>query len=104
MPDHRSPEAQVYRAWYKTRAWQILRQSQLTAQPLCRMCDSQGYVTAASVVDHIKAHKGDRIAFFDPSNLQSLCKPCHDRHAQRRDRTGREAPAIGLDGWPVGDP
>jgi hypothetical protein len=32
--------------------------------------------------------------------VQSLCKPCHDRHAQRRDR-GADITPTGLDGWPV---
>lgn len=65
------------------------------------MCGAEGRVTAANVVDHIKAHKGDRVLFFDASNLQSLCPSCHNRHAQSRDRTGRLRPVIGLDGWPV---
>jgi hypothetical protein len=64
------------------------------------MCAQEGYVTAATVVDHTIAHKGNEAIFWDQSTWQSLCKPCHDRHAQSRDRTGFEKPLIGLDGWP----
>ena len=57
--------------------------------------------TAATVVDHMMAHKGNLDLFYDPDNLQPLCKPCHDRHAQRRDR-GRPTIAFGVDGRPIG--
>lgn len=36
-------------------------------------------MVAASEVDHIVPHKGDRGLFFGKSNLQSLCKQCHSR-------------------------
>jgi 5-methylcytosine-specific restriction protein A len=101
MPDYRSPEATAYRAWYKAKAWRVLRLQQLRTEPLCRMCRDEGRVTAANVVDHMVPHRGDHVLFHDPANLQSLCKPCHDRHAQSRDRTGKLRPVIGLDGWPV---
>jgi 5-methylcytosine-specific restriction protein A len=52
------------------------------------MCKDIGDVTGASVVDHIKPHKGDYELFWDADNHQALCKPCHDRHKQRQDRTG----------------
>ena len=32
----------------------------------------------ASVVDHIKPHKGDYDLFWDEANHQALCKRCHD--------------------------
>ena len=33
----------------------------------------------ATVVDHIKPHRGSWPLFIDPANHQSLCKRCHDR-------------------------
>ncbi|MDD4570646.1 MAG: HNH endonuclease signature motif containing protein [Tepidanaerobacteraceae bacterium] len=42
-------------------------------------------ITPATVVDHIKPHKGDVKLFFDINNLQSLCKTCHDRKTAKED-------------------
>lgn len=64
--------------WYDTREWAALRASQLRAEPECRLCAKVGRVRPAVVVDHIIPHKGDRMLFFDPHNLQSLCRRCHD--------------------------
>ena len=38
--------------------------------------------------------------FFDPANLQTLCKGCHDRVKQGVEKRGFDR-EIGLDGWPV---
>ncbi|WP_338080605.1 HNH endonuclease signature motif containing protein [Cohnella luojiensis] len=38
-----------------------------------------GRVVAATVVDHIKPHKGNKILFWDKNNWQPLCKQHHDR-------------------------
>ena len=62
------------------------------------MCQREGRVTAATVVDHKIPHKGDQRLFWDPANWQSLCKPHHDRDKQREER-GRFQ-AVGADGWP----
>ncbi|MBM1688832.1 HNH endonuclease [Sulfitobacter geojensis] len=40
----------------------------------------------ATVVDHIVAHRGDKVRFWDRSNWQPLCKPCHDRRKQKQER------------------
>jgi 5-methylcytosine-specific restriction endonuclease McrA len=95
MADSRSPQAQVYRRWYWTPQWRATSKAQLKLEPLCRMCDAVGRVTPATVCDHIQDHKGDAALFWDRSNHQSLCKPCHDGPK----RTGRMG--IGVDGWPV---
>lgn len=100
MPDHRSAEAQLYRPWYKTRAWQVTRRRQLQEEPLCRMCKAEGRVTAATVVDHITPHKGDRALFFSADNLQALCKRHHDGEKQSEERRGYSS-RVGLDGWPT---
>jgi 5-methylcytosine-specific restriction endonuclease McrA len=39
-----------------------------------------------TVADHIDPHRGDRVKFFDPANLQCLCKACHDGAKQREDK------------------
>ncbi|HHR5499154.1 TPA: HNH endonuclease [Klebsiella pneumoniae] len=45
-------------------------------------------VISATVVDHIKPHKGDETLFHNPDNLQSLCKRCHDSVKQRMEKGG----------------
>lgn len=77
-----------WRWLYKTGRWQRLRQAQLTAEPCCKYCDAAGRVTAATIVDHIVPHKGDEALFFDPDNLQSLCKSHHDSTKQREEHKG----------------
>jgi 5-methylcytosine-specific restriction protein A len=42
------------------------------------MCEQRGRIVAASVVDHIQPHKGNVTLFWDATNLQALCKGCHD--------------------------
>lgn len=73
---------------YKTAYWQSLRRQQLLCEPLCRFCKQLGQLVRATVVDHVIAHKGDEELFSDPENLQSLCKPCHDGHKQRQEKSG----------------
>ena len=67
-------------------AWQRLRLAFLAVNPLCRMCQAKGQVTAASVVDHVVPIRLAPERRLDWSNLQSLCKPHHDRDKQREDR------------------
>lgn len=43
------------------------------------MCDLDGDVVAATVVDHIVPHRGDKVAFWDHDNWQALCKRHHDK-------------------------
>lgn len=64
------------------------------------MCLELEDVTPADTVDHVTPHKGDERLFWDPSNIQSLCAPCHSRHKQREER-GTARPPIGLDGYPI---
>lgn len=42
----------------------------------------RGRRVPARVTDHIKPHKGNPVLFWDPNNLQSLCKPCHGSEKQ----------------------
>ncbi|QCN96656.1 HNH endonuclease (plasmid) [Azospirillum argentinense] len=76
------------RALYKTARWRTLRAAQLAAHPLCQCeaCDEgRRRITPATVVDHIRPHRGDEGLFFDPANLRSMAKPCHDRKTARDD-------------------
>lgn len=59
--------------------WQKKKSSYLRRHPLCCACLQQGVYTKATVVDHIIPHRGDKFLFWDESNWQSMCKPCHDK-------------------------
>lgn len=102
---------------YTTMRWRRIRKQQLLKEPFCRfcaqgMCDHGGKrlnatfngksivcKTFATVADHVTPHRGDAALFWDTTNLQSLCKLCHDSIKQRMERNNK--PQIGLDGWPI---
>ncbi len=60
------------------RKWQKESKAFLAANPLCVRCKAKGKYTKATVVDHIKPHRGNNELFWDRSNWQPLCKHCHD--------------------------
>lgn len=73
-----------YHAWYSLPVWtDELRPAQLLREPWCRECARQGRRVRATVVDHVRPHKGDWALFTDPANLQSLCKRHHDQKTAR---------------------
>lgn len=61
------------------RRWQKARRRFLNANPLCVMCDRINVVTEATVVDHIRPHRGNQDIFWDQDNWQALCKRHHDQ-------------------------
>jgi 5-methylcytosine-specific restriction protein A len=61
---------------YNTR-WDKARKTFLMRSPLCVMCQKEGRVTPARVVDYIIPHKGDTALLWDTSNWQGLCFPHH---------------------------
>lgn len=76
-----------WRKWYGLAEWKALRIETFRRDGFkCRMCLRIDGNTSRLVCDHIKPHKGDRELFFDPVNLQTLCKPCHDGAKQRIER------------------
>lgn len=85
---------------YNLKAWQDLREWQLSQEPLCEFCKLWGRVTPASVVHHETPHRGDRALFFDPENLKSLCAPCHDSLGAEQDDKGFHS-LFGEDGEPL---
>lgn len=64
--------------------WQKYRKQFLARNPLCRECEKQGQVKAATDVDHIQAVTGpDDPLFWEPSNHQALCHECHSAKTAR---------------------
>jgi 5-methylcytosine-specific restriction endonuclease McrA len=61
--------------------WDRERAAYLKANPTCRCCPAP-----ATVVDHIKPHRGDRRLFWNRSNWQPLCTSCHSRRKQAEER------------------
>ena len=72
------------------RRWQEERAGWLRQHPLCgdrlignsdehSLCLKLKRITAAQVVDHIIPHRGDMELFWNNTNWQSLCDPCHNK-------------------------
>ena len=68
-----------------TNQWARASKAFLAQNPLCRRCAEEGIVQAARITDHISPHKGDMVLFWDVTNWQPLCKPCHDAKTARED-------------------
>jgi 5-methylcytosine-specific restriction protein A len=69
------------------RPWRRLRESILQRdQHLCLPCKAKGRYTQADEVDHVvpEAEGGTD----DRSNLQSICKPCHDEKTKAEQARG----------------
>lgn len=82
---------------YRTRRWKARRLEQLRREPLCAYCLPR--TTAATVADHVIAHRGDAQAFWH-GKLQSLCDSCHSRRKQREEARGF-SDQLDESGWPV---
>ena len=68
-----------------TTHWQRYRDSYLRENPLCVHCHARGLVVEATVVDHIRPHRGNAGLFWDQDNHQPLCEPCHNRKTATED-------------------
>jgi 5-methylcytosine-specific restriction protein A len=72
--------------------WVRLRAKILANEPLCRTCRANGKVVVATVVDHIQDIVDRPDLRLEESNLQPLCRRCHNRKtalkqiADRRER------------------
>lgn len=69
------------RKLYKTPTWRATRRVILFRDPVCMLC----HKAPSTIADHIigarryVAQHGDHYSyFFDESNLQGACQPCHD--------------------------
>jgi len=61
------------------RQWQLNSKLFLKDNPLCDICYKAKRLTPATLVHHIKDHKGNYDLFWDISNWQPLCRTCHDK-------------------------
>jgi len=75
---HNTTRDKSDKAWYDSGAWELIRTTQLEKFPWCAICNK-----LAKHVDHfIPRKKGGS---DEPSNLQSLCLPCHSRKTAKED-------------------
>ncbi|WP_246763306.1 HNH endonuclease [Rhizobium sp. 007] len=100
VPDRRSAEAKVWHRLYDTAEWKRLRQYQLAMEPLCRFCLITGRGDRGDDRRPHQSSQGSGEFFFDPSNLQSLCKHHHDSAKKMIDH-GKMVVTYGLDGYPI---
>lgn len=88
-PEHKSFHIKTDRPSSNDRGynsrWRKARVLFLRDNPLCEECKKQGRYTPATVVDHIRPHKGNKDLFWDCDNWQALCKQCHDRKTATED-------------------
>ena len=82
--------------------WRRFRKAQLARAPLCAKCGRVG-----NQVDHIKPlHKiapWDRITrkeLLDATNVQTLCRSCHDEKTARENTTNKPRPKFCSCGHP----
>jgi 5-methylcytosine-specific restriction protein A len=68
-----------------TARWARYRKAYLSLHPLCAVCERDGKLVAATVVDHIQPHKGDYSLMWDASNHQGLCVYHHNRKTATED-------------------
>ena len=81
--------------------WRRARAAYLAEHPLCALCEAQGRVVAATVVDHIVPHKGDAALFWDVANWQPLCKRHHDSTKQKAERATQSGAGCDASGRPL---
>src|SRR5450631_2236881 len=91
-----------YARWYGSTRWRAVSEHHRRIHPLCVRCKELGVVMEAQVTDHVVPHHGDPNLFWDPMNLQGLCKVHHDSDKQQLEQKGY-TDDIGADGWPTCD-
>ena len=55
-----------------------MRRRILNGEPLCRPCREKGFTVAAAELDHIAPAMRDPSLFWVESNLQPICRSCHE--------------------------
>lgn len=83
-----------YQQLLNSKRWKELRMWKLQKNPLCEICQSDGYIRSAIDVHHITpvetatTQQEMESLCFNPLNLQALCISCHARiHREERSHT-----------------
>lgn len=80
-----------YKAWYKLARWAALKlfvhqRDAYFCQQTGVLCDGNYPAPNSPVADHIKAHRGDPVLFWDPNNVQTVSKAYHDSVKQKEEQ------------------
>ena len=65
--------------------WRTAREVFLSSHKLCVICAKSDKRVTATVVDHIKPHKGNDNLFWSRRNWQALCASCHNSKTAKHD-------------------
>ena len=82
---------------YSDPAWRVIRRKQLSLQPLCQGCLTQGHVASAVHVDHVFPWRHIGQDAFLNNIFQSLC---HEHHSYK---TGKERKGTFIHYTPEGE-
>jgi len=96
-PHPRSVEAEQYRKLYRDKRWcgpngvrqQALVRDLYTCQRChCIVIEGNRHHPRAAIANHKRPHKGDPELFFELTNVETVCKSCHDTRIQREEARG----------------
>jgi 5-methylcytosine-specific restriction enzyme A len=74
--------------FYKSLEWKRVRARVLEYSPLCTKCKDKGILTLATDVHHVEALRKNWERRIDVSNLEAICKPCHNRERHKEKGKG----------------
>ena len=83
-----------WRRWYKTARWQKLKvrvhiRDSYVCQRTGVVCAGRGKDWNAPVANHIRAHRGDPVLFWDENNIETVAKQVHDSEIQAEEAKAR---------------
>ena len=77
-----------YNKFYHSKEWKKLRHEALERDNyLCIECKKRGIITPANTVHHIKPLRIDPKNAEDLSNLETVCRACHNKLHRERSQT-----------------
>lgn len=86
----------IENSFYQSTTWQNVRGAFIQVHPLCELCLLEGKYTPAEIVHHkkpltVKNFKDPNLS-LNPSNLQSVCRDCHNKiHFKQNSKRRYEA-------------
>lgn len=78
------------RALYRGTRWRALRLVILARDPYCKRCERHGRAVGSDTVNHIEKARDNPDRFYDETNLEGVCAPCHSGEIQAEERRNSE--------------
>jgi 5-methylcytosine-specific restriction endonuclease McrA len=89
----RTPQRAEANAFYWSPRWRKLSAQYKRENPLCVMCNAEGFIVAAEVTDHIIPRDVDPSLEWEWSNFRSLCHHHHNKvRAEQNAEKARRRP------------